>query len=92
MFVHFCFQMEFLASYNFEGPYQSYLSLGNTAFSKENATTASWSSGNAIVSGTGGLRFKSRVGQIDTVLPTACHRCGIFSKRAVLPAGAITRR
>ena len=28
----------------------------------------------------------------DTVLPTACHRCGISSKGAVLPTSAMTRR
>ena len=55
--------------------------------------------GNAFVSGAGGLRFKSQAGQIghsvangspplrksDTVLPTARHRCDISSKEAVLP-------
>ena len=40
---------------------------------------SSWSSGNAFVSGAGGLRFKS-----DAVLPTARHRCNISSKGAVL--------
>ena len=30
------------------------------------------------------LRFKSRAGQIETVLPTVLHRCDISSKRAVL--------
>ena len=42
------------------------------------------SSDNAFVSGTGDLRFKSRPGQIGQVLPTACHRCNIFSKEIVL--------
>ena len=42
--------------------------------------SASWSSGNAFVSGAGGLRFKS-----DAVLPTARHRCDISSKGAMLP-------
>ena len=46
---------------------------------------ASWSSGNAFVSGAGGLRLESRAGQIDLMLPTACHRYDVPSKRAVLP-------
>ena len=32
----------------------------------------------------GGLRFKSRTGQIESDLPTACHRCNIL-KEAVFP-------
>ena len=44
-----------------------------------------WSSGNAFVSGAGGLRFNFRAGKSDTVLPTARHRCNISSKGAVLP-------
>ena len=43
-----------------------------------------WSSGNALVSGVGGLRFKSWVCKSDIMLPTACHRCSISSKGAVL--------
>ena len=43
-------------------------------------TQASGSSRNAFVSGAGGLRFKS-----NTVLPTACHRCYVSSKEALLP-------
>ena len=46
---------------------------------------ASWSSSNAFVSGTGGLRFKSRAVKSDTVVPTARHRCDISWKGAVLP-------
>ena len=40
-----------------------------------------------FVSGTGGLRFKSRAGQIGltVVLPTARHRCNISPKGALLP-------
>ena len=45
----------------------------------------SWSSGNAFVSGAGGVRFKSRAVKSDTVLPKARHRCDISSKGAVLP-------
>ena len=30
--------------------------------------------------------------KLDTVLPTARHRCEISSKRAVFPTGAMTRR
>ena len=33
----------------------------------------------------GGLRFKSRVGQIGHSVATARHRCDISSKEAVLP-------
>ena len=43
-----------------------------------------WSSGNAFVSGAGGLRFKARAVKSDTVLPTARHRCNISSKGVVL--------
>ena len=46
---------------------------------------AGWSSGNAFVSGAGGLRFKSGADQIGHVLPAARHRCDISSKGAVLP-------
>ena len=46
---------------------------------------ASWSSSNAFVSGTGGLRFKSRAVKLNTVVPTARHRCDISRKGAVLP-------
>ena len=45
---------------------------------------ASWSSGNAFISGSGGLSFKSRPVKLDAVLLTARHRCDI-SKGAVLP-------
>ena len=37
---------------------------GNYAFYPNAIKPASWSSGNAFVSGAGGLRFKSRAGQI----------------------------
>ena len=30
--------------------------------------------------------------KLSAVLPTACHRCYIYSKKAVLPAGAMIRR
>ena len=40
------------------------------------------SSGNALVSGAGGLRFKSRAGQIGHRVR---HRCDNTSKEAVLP-------
>ena len=43
----------------------------------------SWSSGNAFVSGAGGLRFKPQA-KFDPELPTARHRCDISSKEAVL--------
>ena len=46
---------------------------------------ASWSSGNAFVSGAVGLKFRSRARQIGTVLPTARHRCNISSNGAELP-------
>ena len=46
---------------------------------------ASWSSGNAFVSGAGGLTFKTQAGQSVTVLPMARHRCDISSEEAVLP-------
>ena len=36
-----------------------------------------WLSGNAIVSGALGLRFKSRTGLIGHILPAARHRCDI---------------
>ena len=45
---------------------------------------ASCLSGNAFVSETGGLAFKSWADQLDTMLPTARHRCKVSSKRAVL--------
>ena len=45
----------------------------------------SWPSGNAFVSGAGGLGLKSRAGQIKTVLIAARHLCDISSKRAGLP-------
>ena len=51
----------------------------------ETIFVASWSSGNAFVSGAGGLRFKSRAGQIDKVLSMARNCCNIFSKETVLP-------
>ena len=44
-----------------------------------------WTSGNALVSEAGGLKFKSRTGKSITVFPTARHRCDISSKVAVLP-------
>ena len=46
---------------------------------------ASWSSGNAFVSGAGGLRFKSRAGQIEHSVANGRHRCDISPNRAVLP-------
>ena len=46
---------------------------------------AIWSSGNALTSGAGGLRFQPRSGQIKTVLQMVRHRCDISSKEAVLP-------
>ena len=45
-----------------------------------------------LVSETGSLRFKSRAGQIGTVLPTARDRCNISLKGAVLLTCAMTRR
>ena len=42
-------------------------------------------SGYAFISGAVGLRFISRAGQLETVLPTARYRCNISSKGAVLP-------
>ena len=46
-------------------------------------TTATWSSGNAFVSGV----LSSNLKQVksNTVLPTAFHRSNISSKEAVLP-------
>ena len=52
---------------------------------------ASWSSGNAFVSETGGLTFKSRAVKLNKELPTDRHRCDVSSKRAVLSASVITR-
>ena len=46
---------------------------------------ASWSSGNAFVSGAGDLRFNFGSIKSDIVLPMAGHRCDISSKGAVLP-------
>ena len=46
---------------------------------------ASWSSGNAFVSGAGDPRFNLGPVKTNTVLPTACHRCDISLKGAVLP-------
>ena len=45
-----------------------------------------WSSGNAFVSGEGGLGYLD-LGpvKLDTVLPTARHGCDISSKGAILP-------
>ena len=48
-------------------------------------TVNSTSSGNAFVSGAGGLRFESWLVKSDTVLQTTCHRCDISLKEAVLP-------
>ena len=45
----------------------------------------SWSNFNAFVSGVKSLRFKSRAGQIERVLPTAGLPCDISSKELVLP-------
>ena len=53
---------------------------------------ASWSSGNTFVSGLRGLSMKSLAGKLDTVLPTARHRCDIFSKAALLPRRNDMRR
>ena len=44
----------------------------------------SWLSGNAVVSGVGGLRLKSWAGQSNTVLPMAHHHSDISSKGVVL--------
>ena len=52
---------------------------------------ASWSSGNAFVSGVGGLRFKSRTGQIEHSVTNDLPPLRHSSKRAVLPR-AMTRR
>ena len=52
-----------------------------------------WSSGYSLFSKAGGLKYKSRVGQIGHIVATARHRCNIYSKKAaVLPAGAMTWR
>ena len=50
--------------------------------------------GNAFVSGAGGLRFKSRAGQIGKSAPNGlpAHNCENSSKGAVLPAGTMTWR
>ena len=47
---------------------------------------ASLLSSNAFVFRSGGLRFKSRLIKLDTVLPRAHHCSDIFSKKAVSPA------
>ena len=44
---------------------------------------ASWPSDKAFVSGARDLKFKSPV-KLDTLLPTARHRCDISSNGAVL--------
>ena len=54
--------------------------------------SASWSSGNAFVSGAGGPRFKSLAGQIKHSVTNGSPSLGHFSKGAVLPTGAMTRR
>ena len=43
---------------------------------------ASWSSNNAFAPGAGGLSLQSRLGQnkLNTMLPTARHRCDISLK------------
>ena len=46
---------------------------------------ASWSSGNAFVFEAGGLRFKSRVGQIGHSVVNGSPRCDISLKEAVTP-------
>ena len=46
---------------------------------------ASWSSGNALVSGVGGLRFKSRTGQIGHSVTNGSPPLRYSSKGAVLP-------
>ena len=45
---------------------------------------AHWSSGYALCSEAGGLRFKPQTGQIDTVLPRARHSCDLSSREAML--------
>ena len=49
-----------------------------------NTVITSWSSGNAFVSGAGGLRFKSRAAQIEHSVANGSHPCDISSKEAVL--------
>ena len=46
---------------------------------------AGWSSGNAFVSGVGGLWFKSRAGQIGHSVANGSLRCDMALKEAVLP-------
>ena len=50
-------------------------------------STGQFINDNTFISAAGGLRFKPRVGQSDTVwvLPTVRHRCDISSKVTVLP-------
>ena len=50
---------------------------------------ASWSSGNAFVSGAGSLRFKSWAGQVGH---SVANGCNISWNGAVLPTDALTRR
>ena len=51
-----------------------------------------WSSGKAFVFEAVGLRFKvSRRLKLHTVLSTACHRCDIAPKGAMLLADAMMR-
>ena len=52
---------------------------------KKKKFMASWSSGNAFVSGAGGLRFKSRANQIERSVTNGSLRCDISSKEAMLP-------
>ena len=56
----------------------------NNIVMKYLSSTASWSSGNAFVSGAG--VWGSNLGPVksNTVMPTARHRCGISLKGAVL--------
>ena len=68
-------------------PQQKIGKFNNTFFINDyhNNQNLGWSSGNAFVSGAGGLRFKSRAGQTEPVSSTIRHRRNIFFKEAVLP-------
>ena len=50
---------------------------------------ASWLSGTAFVSGAGGLKFKSRVGQIGHSFAYGSPPLRHFFEKAVLPAGSM---
>ena len=53
---------------------------------------ASWSSGNALVSGAGGLKIKSRTGQIEHSVANGSPPLLTFLQKELCCPGAMTRR